>query len=114
MDEAGSVSGAFASSPCAFVHLEGAARTLADEHRPEGTADGEWVMVTVRRSPEVGHQAHLRERCRTAAQRFVLTLACEDVESVWVEVALDAEALGSAGVDMGTCEPVGLVWCHAG
>lgn len=111
VEEARLVSGAFTGAPCAFVRLEGAARALVQDRHPEGAGAGEWVLVTVQRSAEAGHQAHLHERCRTAAQRFVLALACEDVESVWVDEAPGREELREAGVAIDACEPVGLVWC---
>lgn len=113
VQEVGDVSGAFVTSPCSFVPLVGKASSLVDSKRPAGAGRGEWVLVTVRCSAEVGHQVHLHERCRTAAQRFVLTLACEGVESVWMEGVPDAASFRSAGLEVGACEPVGLVWCTA-
>ena len=111
--EMGSVSGAFASSPCAFVPLGPEADGLLGGLGPGGA--GGWVLVAVRASAEADHRAHLRERCRTAVQRFVLTLACDDVESAWVADGLpDAEAFRRAGVDLGGREPAGLVWCAGG
>lgn len=114
VQEAGAVSGAFSAPPCQFHLLGPEADALAYSLRPETSGPGAWVLVTSKASAEVDHRAHLRERCRTAAQRFVLTLACEGIESVWVEQVPDAAAFRAAGVDVGSGEPVGLVWCAAG
>ena len=105
------MSGAFASAPCRFLVL-GADAGLA--LRSIRSGPGVWVLVTVRASREPAHQAHLRERCRTAVQRFVLALACEGVEGAWIEDELpDAEGFRASGVDLVGQEPAGLVWCAA-
>ena len=112
---AGTVSGAYATSPCAFVPLGAEARLLVDALRPPGAKRGEWVLVTVRESGEAGQRVHLRERCLTAAQRVMLALACDGVENAWVEDGLpDAAAFRSVGADLKGGVPVGLVWCATG
>lgn len=99
-------SGAFLKPPFAFHPLsEEAARALAPTEAPA------WVLVTVQPSADDGHRAHTRERCLTAAQRFMLQLACDDVESVWVEPAPEAEAVREAGLNLGGAQPVGLIRC---
>lgn len=113
LHEAGTVSGAFASSPCRFRALGPAASAGLRALRPSGTAHT-CVLVTVRGSGEVGHRAHLRERCLTAAQRFMLALSCEGVRNVWTEEVPDAEALEGLGVDLDGQVPIGLVWCAPG
>lgn len=110
---AGTVSGAYAASPVRFRRLEARAGALAEALRPG--AAGTWVLVSVAGSLEAGHQAHLRERSLTAAQRFMLALACDGVENAWVDEAVpDAEAFRAAGLDLGAEVPVGLVWCAVG
>lgn len=118
MDEAASVSGAFAASPCGFRPLsDAAAAHLALPRRPARSSStyadgaGRWVLVTCQAASEVDHQTHLRERCLTAAQRFMLSLSCDDVANVWLDETPDAEALVEAGVRLGGCHPVGLIWC---
>ena len=112
---AGTVSGAYATSPCAFVQLSDEARVLVDGLRPAGTAPGDWVLVTVRTSGEAGQRVHLRERCLTAAQRVMLALACDGVDNVWVEDGVpDAAAFRAAGAELSGGVPVGLVWCVTG
>ena len=108
LDEAGSVSGAFAASPCGFRPLDaGAAARLAP---PRPAAPGRWMLVTCRSAAEEGHRTHLRERCLTAAQRFMLSLSCDGVENGWVAEAPAADAFRAAGVDLGGAVPVGLIW----
>lgn len=103
------VSGAYADPPCRFHRLGAVADSLLG---PAVAETGSWVLVAVRGSAEPGHQAHLRERCLTAAQRFMLALACDGVDSEWVgEGVPDAEAFRDAGLDLGAAVPVGLVWC---
>ena len=111
---AGTVSGGYAGSPCAFVRLGAEADRLVRGLRPGGARAGEWVLVTVRGSGETAHRAHLRERSLTAAQRFMLALACDGVDSRWVDAVPDAEAFRAAGLALGTDVPVGLVWCRSG
>ena len=106
--EAG-VSGAFLAPPFEFHPLDAdAGRRLALPEHAEGQT---WVLVTVRPSAEGDHRAHLRERCLTAAQRFMLRLACDGIDNVWVGGAPGPAALRAAGVDVGGREPVGLIRC---
>lgn len=109
LEEAGTVSGAFASSPCRFRPLGpevcGRLRAL----RPLGAEM--CVLVTVRGSAEAGHRAHLRERCLTAAQRLVLALSCEGVRNTWTDEVPDEAAFDGLGVDLNGQVPVGLIWC---
>ena len=105
------MSGAFAVAPCEFHVLPApaAARLApADLQRRAGT----WVLVTVRLAREAGHRAHLRERCLTAAQRFMLSLACDGVENAWVDEAPTPGAARDAGVGLGDQDPVGMIWCE--
>ncbi|WP_412061799.1 hypothetical protein [Rubrivirga sp. IMCC45206] len=112
--EAGTVSGAYVRSPCRFRRLGPAAEALVQPLR----AGGAWVLVTVsgsRGSAEDGHRVHLRERCLTAVQRFMLALSCEGVDNCWVDAALPTPAaFRAAGLDLGADVPVGLVWCAEG
>lgn len=115
IDDAGTVSGAYATSPCAFVPLGDEARLLVDALRPAGAGRGSWVLVTVRDSGEPGQRHHLRERSLTAAQRVMLTLACDGVDNAWVEEGVPgAAAFRAAGADLEDGVPVGLVWCATG
>ena len=109
--EAG-VSGAFLSPPFEFHLLEGDACQMLSLSTAAG--DQMWILVTVQRAAEDGHRAHLRERCLTAAQRFMLHLACDGIDNAWVSETPDAEALQAAGVALGDREPVGLIRCEGG
>ncbi len=114
IESAGTVSGAYASSPCAFLRLGPQAEDLVDGLRPEGAGRGAWVLVSVRHSAEAGQRVHLHERCLTAAQRVMLALACDGVENTWVGEGLPgAAAFRSAGANLQGRVPVGLVWCAA-
>lgn len=115
---AGTVSGGYAGAPCAFHALGPDAGPLvaalleAAEAKPEARAisePGEWVLLTVQATREDGHRVHLLERSLTAAQRFMLTLACDGVESRWVAAAPCALPLRASGIDGRV--PVGLIWC---
>jgi hypothetical protein len=112
LGEAATVAGAYADPPVRFLALGAeAARAVARAPHP-GDRDGLWVLVACRYAAEAGHQAHLQERCLTAAQRFTLALWAEGVEAVWMQDGLpDADALRRAGVDLGAHVPLGLVWC---
>ena len=96
------VGGAFATSPCAFHEVP-----VSDTHDA-----ATWVLVTHARSAEADHEAHLRERSRTAVQRFMLSLQYEDVDAVWVrdEEALQA-AFEGARLSADHTVPMGLVRC---
>lgn len=112
IETAGTVSGAYAASPCAFLPLGPEAGALVGALRPSNTRRGTWVLVTVRASGEADQQAHLHERCLTAAQRVMLALSCDDVDNAWVGEGLpDAATFRAAGVDLGDSVPLGLVWC---
>ena len=111
--EAASVSGAYADQPFSFRSLGPEVAPLLARARPLGSGAGRWVLVTVRGSGETGHRTHLRERCLTAAQRFMLSLACDGIESQWVDDAVPpTDDLREAGVDLGLDCPVGLIWCE--
>lgn len=111
LDEAGTVSGAFATSPCRIAPLPAEAGTHLRALRPPGFAGDTCVLITVRGSAEAGHRAHLQERCLTAAQRFMLALSCEGVRNAWTDEVPDAQTLSRLGVDTDGRVPVGLIWC---
>ena len=111
---AGTVSGGYAGPPCAFRPLGPEADAVLGPLRPDGAGLGGWVLVTIRGTAEEHHRVHLWERSLTAAQRFMLALACDGVDSRWVPAVPDAEALQAGGVSLGGQVPVGLVWCSAG
>ena len=96
------VGGAFSSPPCAFL-------PMPSEDTPETAV---WVLVTHARSSEADHEAHLRERTRTAVQRFMLSLQFEEVDAVWVndDEALQA-AFEGANLNEEHAVPMGLVRC---
>ncbi|MEM0964222.1 MAG: hypothetical protein AAGK21_16970 [Bacteroidota bacterium] len=108
--EMGTVSGAFASAPCAFRPLDASEADFLSPRQPS-VGTGCWVLVTISGSSEADHQAHLRERSRTAAQRFLLTLACEGIQAEWVADPPDAAELRAGGIPMGREEAIGLIWC---
>ena len=112
LSAAGTVSGGYAGPPCAFRPLGPEADAVLGPLRPDGP--GGWVLVTVHATAEEHHRVHLWERSLTAAQRFMLALACDGVESRWVAPAPDAEELRAGGVALDGHVPVGLVWCGAG
>ena len=115
IQSAGTVSGAYATSPCAFLTLPATVAPLLDALRPDGARGGTWLLVTVRATGEPGQRVHLHERCLTAVQRVMLALACDDIDSRWIGDGLpDAEALVEAGAPVDGRVPVGLVWCAAG
>lgn len=104
------VAGAYADSPVGFWPLEDAPARLVGSPRD----GGRYVLVTCRHSDEPAHAAHLRERSRTAAQRFSLLLWSDGLEAVWTEDGLpEGDAFRGAGLPIGQSEPVGLVWVSA-
>lgn len=108
--QAAEVSGAFARTPVRFVRLP--APPLAGTVPDRG--DGVWVLVSCERSADAAHEAHLGERCRTAVQRFTLSLWQDGVEAVWLpDHVPPPDVLRRAGADLGSHAPVGLVWCPA-
>lgn len=110
--EAGGVSGAFAVLPCRFYAVAPAAADLLPLRPPPVVREGTCVLATVRESEEPGHRAHLHERCLTAVQRFMLSLACDGVQSQWTEEGIpSADAFRKAGVGLSGEQPVGLIWC---
>ncbi len=114
-EEAGGVSGAYATRPFGFCPLGPETDDLLAGIRPLGAGPGVWVLVTVRGAGELGHRTHLLERCLTAAQRFILSLACDGIDSRWVSDGMpSATTFREAGVDLRHGAPVGLVWCEPG
>lgn len=111
LEMAGTVSGGYAGPPCAFVPVGPEAEHVMAPLRPIGATLGTWVLVTAPETHEDDHRAHLQERTLTAAQRFMLALACDGIDSQWVEAVPRAEALASAGLALGAHRPVGAVWC---
>lgn len=101
---AGAVPGAYADAPCRFV-------PVPPELGPTAADGARWVLVVSRPASEAGQRSHLRERSLTAAQRYMLSLACDDVDAAWHEAVPAAEALGAAGVDVGGGTPLGMIRC---
>ena len=99
---AGAVPGAYATAPCRFVELP-----------PDAVGGpGRYVLALCQRAPEEGHQTHLRERSLTAAQRFILSLACDGIEAVWSADLPDEGRLRAAGVPLGGGVAVGVIRCR--
>ena len=98
---AGDVPGAYADAPCRFLELPAGAL------RPPGR----YVLAVCQRAAEAGHQSHLRERSLTAAQRFLLSLACDGIDAVWSAELPDERALRAAGVPLDGAVPVGVIRC---
>ncbi len=76
--DADAVPGAYARAPWGFRPATPEAKALLDIY--DG-AEQSWIVVTCRRSDA---QAHTRERCLTAIQRYLLSLAVEGVEATWI------------------------------
>lgn len=107
--EADGVPGDYVGAPCGFRALD------ASEVSVEAPGPGEWVLVTCSGVEEEARQDHLRERCLTAAQRFILSLWSDGLAARWVDEGVpDADALRAGGLDLGREVPVGLVWIGAG
>lgn len=114
IEAAGTVSGAYATSPCVFLTLGKKAADLVAPLRPEAMHGGTWVLVAALASGESDQKAHLHERCLTAAQRVMLALSCDGVDNAWVGEGLpDADAFEAAAVGLGGRVPLGLIWCAA-
>ena len=97
--------GASSTSPCGFHRLGPQAEPLLGPLRARAGRARGWVLVA---GP--GRADH-RERCLTAAQRFMLSLSWDGLPNAWVEAGLpDGDAFRAAGVDLGTDVPVGLIW----
>ena len=101
---AGAVPGAYATAPCRFVELPAEVAGEAGRH----------VLAVCQRAPEEGHQTHLRERSLTAAQRFILSLACDGIDAVWSAELPDEDRLRAAGVPLGGGVAVGVIRCRVG
>ena len=108
LETSGVGSGGGAGSPCAFHPLGQAAASLVSALCPDGATGGAWVLVTVH--GPAGVELRLRERSLTAVQRFMLALACDDVDSRWVAETPDTVAFRAAGVDLAGRRSIGLVW----
>lgn len=80
--DADDVPGAYARTPWVFREAPAAAKALLDTHTGR---DATWVVVTYRRG-DAG--AHARERCYTAVQRYLLSLAAEGLDATWVGTGL--------------------------
>jgi hypothetical protein len=80
--DAEDVPGAYSQTPWTFRQAPGAAKRLLDAHAGRNAA---WVVVTHRQG-DAG--AHTRERCYTAIQRYLLSLAAEGVEATWIASGL--------------------------
>ncbi|MEM1053937.1 MAG: hypothetical protein AAGI52_00305 [Bacteroidota bacterium] len=98
--DADAVPGAYSRAPWAFRPATAGAAAVLEGL---GESDYQWVIVTCRRSDSAGH---VRERAYTAVQRYLLSLAAEDVEATWIgsglptdlalraEIGADEEMLG--------------------
>ncbi|OZC01872.1 hypothetical protein [Rubricoccus marinus] len=76
--DADAVPGAYARAPWGFRPATPAAKRILDDF--EGRSRS-WIVVTCRRSDA---QEHTRERCLTAIQRYLLSLAVEGVDATWI------------------------------
>ena len=94
--DAADVPGAYAEPPWAFRPATPSAERLLGAHG--GTAPGGWIVVACRRGGDAAQQSHIRERCRTAAQRFTLTLAADGVDTSWREDGLPEALAAAAGL----------------
>ena len=80
--DADDVPGAYIRTPWVFREAPGTAKALLDTHTGR---DADWVVVTCR-GGDAG--AHARERCYTAVQRYLLSLAAEGLDATWVGTGL--------------------------
>lgn len=96
---ADNVAGAFSDPPCTFRVVSSTDATAS-------------VLVTYARGAEPDHEAHLRERSRTAVQRFMLTVQCDDVDAVWTsDRDVVSAAFAEAGLNGQWEAALGLVRC---
>ena len=86
--DAEAVPGAYATAPWRFLHATAAAAALLEGLE---TSRYRWVIVAFRRCDAMGH---VKERAYTAVQRYLLSLAAEDVEATWIGSGLP-EALST-------------------
>ena len=117
LHEAGDGPDMAAASPCAFRPVRPEAAGLLAPPRPADGAPGgagRWIVVTCQAASEEARRAHLRERCLTAAQRFMLSLSCDGIENQWVAEAPGPDAFRAAGVALDGGYPVGLIWYGTG
>ncbi len=111
LETAGTSSEDPAGALCAFVVIAPGAERVMAPLRPPGATVGTWVLVTVPETLEDQRRAHLQESALTAAQRFMLALACDGIDGKWVREAPEDAALAAAGVALGAHQVVGAVWC---
>ena len=115
IEDASAVPGAYARAPWAFRTPTPEAERHLDSEMTEAfdLAPGGWIVVTCLGAGDDAEGGHLRERTLTAVQRFMLSLAADDVGSVWVDDGLP-EAL-EAAMDLGARDALlGVVRWHAG
>lgn len=80
--DASDVPGAYSQAPWGFRPATPEAVALLDQHLGPGRS---WIVVTCTRS-DAGE--HTRERCLTAIQRYLLSLAAEGIDATWVASGL--------------------------
>jgi nitroreductase len=100
----------------ARVHAEAVARERGAEvgrqvYEKSAEVPG-WIVVTCQKGRTPEEHERYSERCRTAAQRFALSLWSEEVQAEWITGAtLDEPVLAEmAGFDPATEAAVGILW----
>ena len=93
--DADDVPGAYSRAPWGFDPATPEASALLDALVGR---ERSWIVVTCRRG-DAG--AHTRERCLTAVQRYLLSLAAEGVEATWIGEGLPQGLATASAVTAG-------------
>ena len=100
----------------ARLHAEAVAKERGDEvarqvYEKSAGVPG-WIVVTCQKGSTPEEYERFSERCRTAAQRFALSLWSEEVQAEWITGStLDEPVLAeTVGFDPETEAAVGILW----
>ena len=100
----------------AWVHAQSVARVRGEAAArvayEKGASIPGWIVVTCRRGSTPEEYERYSERCRTAAQRFALSLWSEEVQAEWITGdEIDEPGLAkTAGFDPAAETVVGILW----
>ena len=100
----------------AWVHAQTVAREKGEAAArgvyEKGTGVPGWIVVTCRKGRTPEEYERFSERCRTAAQRFALSLWSEEVQAEWITGATldDPSFAETVGYDPDAETAVGILW----